>query len=490
MHMLSRERYRFAVDRREGHMKATRFMRWMSSRAPGRTLIAGGLVWILLTGTALAAPGDLDPSWGTKGLTRTAVAPEEGADFQNGLVIRSNGSVLVGGSSDMGEGQGGFNFRILGYTKRGVLDLSWGQGGVTATKVSPGTSTDFLQEHIWALAAQPDGKIVASGHADEGAGVGGINFALARYTSDGVLDPSFGGDGIVTTAMAPGDNTDRALGVLVQPDGKIVAIGGARQDADDSQESTEFALARYNADGTLDSGFGDGGRAYGTLTGGVPVELVLQPDGKIVVVGQVCVTESGTSCRSAVARYNSDGSPDVSFGGTGVVVTDVIEGFFDSFFDAALQSDGKILGAGPACTGVSGRTCDFLVVRYNADGSLDTSFGGDGIVTLALGPPNHRDVAESIALDPLGRIVAAGASGPTGASGNFALARFNPDGTLDPSFGSGGIVITPTSDPAGGYDEIFNVGIDKTGKIVAAGECDRPETGTDVCVVRYKGSDD
>lgn len=88
------------------------------------------------------------------------------------------------------------------------------------------------------------------------------------------------------------------------------------------------------------------------------------------------------------------------------------------------------------------------------------------------------------------RIVAGGASGPTGASGNFALARFNTDGSLDPSFGNGGTVVTPASDPAGGYDEIFSVGIDKTGKIVAAGECDRPGLGTGVCVVRYKGGND
>jgi uncharacterized delta-60 repeat protein len=452
------------------------------------TAFALVLALAVATGLAAAGPGQLDPSFGSGGLATSAIAPGAGPDFENGLAVQQDAKVVVGGGSDMGEGQGGWNFRLLRYTKHGALDPTFGQGGVVLTSIGDVAGDDsFTGDYLWWLALQPDGKIVASGHANDGEGQGGINFALARYTPDGTLDSSFSGDGKLTTAVAPGDNTDRANAALLQPDGKMVTVGAAEMD----DTTIDFALARYQPDGTLDTSFGDSG----IVTTGVPgqarelIEAALQPDGKIVAAGQACSAPSALTCDFVVARFLADGALDESFGDHGVVVTPVVAGFFDTAWAMALQPDGKIVAAGQACTGRSGRTCDFGLARYNPDGSLDGSFGGDGTVMVPIRPGSFRDAAYTVVLDSTGRIVVGGQSGPSGAISDFALARLNPDGSLDGSFGAGGIIVTPTSQPADAYDSIYDVALDKTGKIVAAGECDRPDTGTDVCVARYKGGD-
>jgi uncharacterized delta-60 repeat protein len=453
----------------------------MTRRTRGVGFIGAMALAFGLVAVAAGAGGDLDPSFGDRGLVATATAPGAGGDFQNGLAVRSDRSIVVAGSSDMGAA--GEQFRVSQYTKRGDLDASFGSGGTVITSVS---SQGFA--HIWEVALEPGGKIVVAGEASMGAGAGGSNFALARYNRDGSLDTSFGENGIVVTAVAQGDFRDNANAVALQADGKIVAAGGVRVSCP-QQACNDFVVVRYTYDGSLDASFGGGDGivttavAPGTRTDGV-TGVAIQPGGKIVAGGQANMGAGQGGLNFAFARYNSDGSLDVSFGGDGIVTTAVAPGDgFDTAWEFALQADGKIVGAGNA---VGLDRAYAALARYNTDGSLDLSFGVNGIATAKVGPAD--DDVWTVAIDAVGRIVIGGDTGEFPAL-DSAVARFSPNGTLDPSFGTGGVVVTPAA-PDGGYDAFYEVVLDKTGKIVASGECDQPETGTDVCVARYQTAPD
>ncbi len=279
---------------------------------------------------------------------------------------------------------------------------------------------------VYAAALQPDGKIVAAGSASGPTS----EFALARYNADGSPDTSFSGDGKLTTDIFGGQ--DYAYAVAVQADGKIVAVGAANINA--ASFFSSFALVRYNANGSLDTTFGSGGKV-GTDFGGATsaaTAVALQPDGKIVVAGSA--SEDGVINRFALARYNVNGSLDTSFGSGGKVST-AFFGFDDSASALALQDDGKILALGQAYPG--GANNQFALARYNADGSLDASFGTDGKVTTDFFGAN--DHGQSIVLQPGGKIIAAGTAYVPGTGiDHFAAARYTADGSLDTTFGTGG----------------------------------------------------
>jgi uncharacterized delta-60 repeat protein len=294
-------------------------------------------------------------------------------------------------------------------------------------------TTDFggLDEAL-GVAIQPDGRIVAAGQS-------GGDFALARYNRDGSLDTSFDGDGKVTTDF--GSPFDLALGVAIQPDGKIVAAGTSGGD---------FALARYNRDGSLDTSFDGDGKVttdFGALDAALGAPAI-QPNGRIVAAGY---TSAGGDF--ALARYNRDGSLDTSFDGDGKVTTD-FGSPFDQAEGAAIQPNGRIVAAG-----FNSAIGDFALARYNGDGTLDTSFDGDGKVMTDFG---GFEQAFGVAIQPDGRIVAAGGGGM---GIDFALARYNRDGTLDSSFDGDGKVTTDF----GSSDAALGVAIRPDGKIVAAG---------------------
>src|SRR5207247_6117422 len=215
----------------------------------------GGLVMLagaLLVAVAAAAPGKLDPGFGNGGVAVTATAPGAGDDGQNGLAIQTDGRIVVGGSSDMGAAAGGHQWRISRYTPKGELDGRFGAGGTVTTSMS---SAGGFDEHVWNLALDREGRIVAAG--DAVTATGGFDVALARFNADGTLDTSFGTAGKVTTAVGPGTRRDRAHDVEVLEDGKIVVAGFA--DMGPGAGGRNFMLARYNPDGTLDSSFGSGG---------------------------------------------------------------------------------------------------------------------------------------------------------------------------------------------------------------------------------------
>lgn len=365
-------------------------------------------------------------------------------EVANGVAIQTDGKIVAVGRWDKG-------------TTKYSYDHDWAltryntNGSLDTTFDGDGMVTTMFGgswDSANAVAIQSDGKIVVAGATE----YGGMVFGLARYNTDGSLDTSFSSDGKVTTQIGSGNN-DRANAVVIQPDGKIVAVG---EDMTNTQGNYSFALARYNTDGSPDSTFGTNGQLITDFTTGEDKAygVVLQPDGKIVAAG------SAQYNKFALARYNSDGSLDTSFDGDGMALTTLGTGF-NGAKAVALQSDGKIVAAGSTRITVWD---DFAVVRYNTDGSLDTSFSSDGKVTTGIG--SSRDYINALVIQPDGKILVGGYSymgSPT--SEDFTLARFDTDGSLDNSFGTDGIVATTIAN----YDAIYGMALQADGKIVAVG---------------------
>lgn len=422
--------------------------------------LVGTVVLLVATATSSAAnPGTLDPTFDGDGRVTTDLG---GRDSAGGIVIQPDGKIVAAG---FGAGPGEFDFAVARYNSDGSLDTSWGGDGTV--------NTDFAtsDDRGWALARQPDGKIVVAGQTfvTPSVGSGHLDFALVRYNSDGSLDTSFSGDGKVNTDLGVGE-TDAALGVALQSDGKIVAAGYVRNLFPDPLGPADFAVARYNADGTPDNTFGVGGKI--TTDFGQDHDeasaVLIQSDGRIVAGG---FAFSGTF-DFGLARYNTDGTPDLGWGGDGTVLTNF--GGTDSATGLALQSDGRIVAAGS--TNLSG-SVDMALARYNTNGSLDTGFDGDGMVTTDFG---GDDSASDVALQTDGKIVTAGSR--LVGTYDFALGRYLPNGSLDPLWSGDGKV---TTDFGGGSDIGFGVAIQADGKIVAAG-CAFCLEAYDFALARYK----
>jgi uncharacterized delta-60 repeat protein len=388
---------------------------------------------LLGASSAQAAPGDLDPTFSGDGLQFTDFGP--GPSSAGAVARQSDGKIVtVGGSA------GGF--ALARYNPDGSLDTSFSDDGKQTTSFG---DFDFVGRAN-GVALQPDGKIVVVGDS------GGPGFALARYNPDGSLDTTFSEDGKQTTDFGAGFAED----VVVQPDGKIVAVGT-------TEDVGDFALARYDPDGSLDTTFSGDGKQTTDFGEGTSLEgargVVLQPDGKVVVAGDTSGGEFG------LARYDPDGSLDTSFSDDGKETTD-FGGIIESARDVALQPDGKIVVGGDG----GPRGTDFALARYDPDGSLDTSFSDDGKQTTDFADPGGNLPADSIggiALQEDGKIIAAGASRPFAfgpVDDRFALARYNPDGSLDTSFSEDGKQITSFGDGAAS-----DLALRADGKIVAVG---------------------
>lgn len=340
--------------------------------------------------------------------------------------------------------------QVSGLRRPGDLDRTFnGDGRVV---------TDLGQlEAIEDLAVQRDGKIVVAGTtANETTFVG--QFALARYTRDGSLDTSFGSRGKVTTEF--GQSGSGAYAVALQGDGKIVVAGVTRG----GPAGADIALARYRPDGSLDASFGGDGKVatdFG-LTHEWANGLTIQPDGKLVVVGST--RPFGPYQENppdfALARYNADGGLDASFDGDGKVSTAFTSGWADNGYGIALAPDGKIVAAGWAAPdGVSGPGA-IDIARYNQDGSLDAGFDGDGKVISA---PSIDNGAFAVVVQPDGKVVVAGF---VFGGSNFALVRYTIGGSLDGTFGTGGVVTADFGAQFAGAQDLVR---QPDGKLVAAG---------------------
>jgi len=437
--------------------------RW---RAAVGALAALGLL-VAAVPAASAAPGTLDVSFGVGGGLRTNFGGTY--DWAFATAIQPDGRILAAGVSDA---KGTYDFALARYTSTHDLDPSFGHNGVVLT--------DFGHSYDWAyaLALQPDGRIVVAGVSDVS---GSKDFALARYNPDGTPDFGFGKNGRTTLGLRS-LTTDIIHGIVIQPDGKIVAAGVTYEDVVTLRPHGDFMVARFQPDGRPDLSFGVGGVTTTDFSGesyDEPYAVVLQPDGKIVLGGY---TNSGGgpgvlfgADQLALARYMPDGLLDPTFGREGKVVFD--GGSIDERLLAlALAPDGSLI-AGGYTNGE--RRGDLLLARLWPDGSLDRQFGntGKGFSINDLGTNSER--ISSLVLEPNGKIVA---GGQTAVSDNadFAVFRYDPRGFFDTSFGRAGVA---TFDFGGREDRIHAIALQPDGKIVAVGQSE-----ADFAVVRFNAA--
>lgn len=399
-----------------------------------------------------AAPGSLDITFGTGGKVTTPVGSF--TNYAQAVAVQPDGKIIAVGESNSG-------MSIARFNANGTLDTTFNGTGIAA----------FLPGSAYAVALLPGGKFLVAGNNGN---VANIDFQLRRYNSNGTLDTTFDGDGIVDTPVGPA--TDVAYAIAVQPDGKIVVSGRA-----DSNPIfvTNYGIVRYNPDGTLDPTFDGDGIVISPGPGNSLYDsIAIQPDGKLVFARTLY---SNSTYVATVLRYNANGSLDTDFGTDGRVSTPIGQGV--EFTSMALQTDGKIV---VACSAYVSNALgyDFAVLRFNSDGSADSSFGTDGLVTTSIGSGAAFDIPRAVAIQANGKIVVAGRS-PNGSNKDFAIVRYNRNGTLDPKFGTGGIVKT---DLGGAAEDIYAVAIQQNGRIVVAGESDFGSAGTrKFALARYMG---
>ena len=373
-----------------------------------------------LTVTVGGAPGVVDTSFnGGKQIVSVA----EGEDYARAVAVQADGKVITVGMTTTTAG--GADFAVTRHLRDGTLDTTFGNGGKVVTAIGAGRAGDEAN----AVAIQADGRIVVAGQTTNANGTD-IDFALVRYNADGTLDNRFGNGGKVVTAFGPA--TDRIHAIAIQADGRVVVAG----DSSSALSGMDFALARYNVDGSLDASFGTAGKVSTPIrpqsARDSAYALLLQPVG-----GETRIVAVGGEGDFIAARYTADGTLDNSFGSAGKV-----SGLFASTIGAAraatLVDGNRIVIAGAIQN-------DHALARLNADGSLDAGFGTGGKVITPLAAANW-DAATALARQADGKLLVGGwvYAGP-GTKGNFAVLRYAPEGSLDASFGDAGKVVTPVT---------------------------------------------
>jgi uncharacterized delta-60 repeat protein len=364
----------------------------------------------------------------------------------------------------------------------GDLDTAFGTSGEVLTAFPPASKQyKGTGGNPSVVAIQSDGKIVVAGQ-------GLHSFALARYNTDGSLDPTFGTGGKVETTFGT-NHQDSIAAIAFQPDGKIIAVGGTNV-LDSTTHENHFAIARYNTNGTLDTTFGPNHNGLVTtsiVANDFANSVVIQPDGKIVVAGsagsQAPLYGSSSTVSDALVRYNADGTLDTSFGQGGIIKMSIVPGASQEFNGVALEtinmggiSTTEIVASGPVVSSARGS----VLARFNLNGTLDPSFGSGG--TVILQTVNPVVVLSALAIQPDGKIVEAGTATSSQGVRDAAVVRFNSDGSLDTSF-----------DPNGPMPGLVDLGVtgladsvvlQPDGKIVVGGYGTSP-----ILLARLNGAD-
>lgn len=286
-------------------------------------------------------------------------------------------------------------------------------------------------EALWATAIQPDGKIIVVG--------GSERWRVSRFNSDGSLDTSFNRTGSVIPEIT--NYWSAARSVALQADGKIVVAGFANSlsftipnSNNPFRVSIRSLIVRYNSDGSIDSAFGDNGVATimnGDYNSHEVSSLSISPNGKILAVGSL---RTLGHTQIAIWRINNDGSPDAAFGNAGIVTTDI--GSESTAKAVAHANDGKIVVGG--CSQTSPYETDFAVLRYNEDGSLDLGFNATGYAGLQNLAGN--DCVTDLILPGDGTIIVGGNFATQGGGNTYTIAKYSHDGPFDYSFNGYGAV--------------------------------------------------
>ena len=394
--------------------------------------------------TSAQSGGSDDAVTPPPGVVLTSLSTSD--DIASAMSLQYDGMIVVSGFCNA-------SFTLLKYTPEGRLDPSFGTGGVVKT------IHKTVEDRSSATLVLGDGKILMAGSLYDN---NAMYFAMVRYQPDGNWDTTFGNKGLIVRSIGEGD--DVATSMALQPDGKIIVAGSST-----NGNYEDFALVRFNYNGTMDSTFGKNGMVISNISSGDDriAAVTLQRDGKIVAAGSAN-TDFG------VARYLPNGEPDRSFGANGIVIKSLQNGE-DLAQGVTIQPDGKIIVAGSS---FNGDNFDFAVARFTPEGRLDKTFGKEGIVLTPVG--DGDDKVNALALQPDGKIILAGSS-DNGAANDIALMRFSNSGTADESFGKKGLVITSVQK---GDENAYCIALQKDLKIVVAGNSNNG-FNNDFIIIRY-----
>jgi len=424
-------------------------------------LVALATLMLPFTQARASQQGALDPTWARDspqgpGKVMTSIGGSN--DSAHAIALQPDGKVLVTGTCY----NGNYEFCVLRYNANGTLDTSWSGTGTVITPMGA------FEDGAFAIAVQPDGKVLVAGTCQSAYRV----FCAVRYNANGSLDPGWNGTGKVMTQIAGNNGSSNATAMALQPDGKVLlagyCAGGTNND--------DFCALRYQVDGTLDRTWNGTGKVItpiGTSTDDAHA-IALQTDGKVLLAGR-CF--AGTNNEFCVLRYRADGTLDTDWNGTGRVMSPIGSGSA-SAAAIAVQSDGKVLVAGECWSGTASAFC---MLRYQTDGNPDLSWNGSGKTITQIGSGGF---ASSLAVQRDGKVLVAGEcfSGTT----DFCTVRYNADGTLDTTWGAVGTgkVITPI---ASSHDQAFAMALQPDGKVLLAGGCINSSNDFVFCAARLDG---
>ena len=394
---------------------------------------------------AHAQSGQLDPTFGTGGIFATST----GKSAANAVAIQTDGKIVVAGVGLTNSQPPNLADTLFRLNTNGTLDTTFGTAGM-ANLVSPSNAQAL---GFYGEAIQSDGKIVAVAETYNG-------LMVARVETNGSLDTSFGSGGFTATLpVIVGGFTSFPSNMALQSDGKIVVVAG---------QLNPSVIARFDSDGQLDTTFGTAGVA--NLAFPNPTQVAVQSDGRILVTSGADGAGAPVPSQQAgtIVRYKPNGAVDPTFGSAGIAAC------LPSASALIVQPDGKIVVAGGTTSKLNAPPAasdtGFGLVRYNTNGTMDKTFGTKGVAISDFGAAAPDSAGFALALQSNGDIVAAGTAGiiTSGVfTSSFGLARYTSVGVLDPTFGTGGEVITPLG--TGGASSVSAVAIQSDGKIVSAG---------------------
>jgi uncharacterized delta-60 repeat protein len=378
-----------------------------------------------------ASAGSLDPAFGDGGFALLPYGSAPATPTPMSAAVQADGKIVLGGSYSESFATANKNFAVFRFKPDFTVDTGFADGGLAQT-LYPGGGFGALGAS--AVTVDPSGRILAAGKV---APTGNhIVFGVVRYTTDGAVDPSFGNAGV--TLVDFGVITDLVTSIAVLPDGRILVSGTAGVLT--SAGGSDYAVARLDANGTLDPTFGSGGKAMVDVRSSIenPGVMAVQPDGKILIAGGSTQEPARLVLDLSVVRLMPNGALDATFATGGKLVA-TWPGSTSAAGGVAVDAAGRIVLVGGFSD--AAHTNDAMVLRLTPAGTFDVTFGTGGLVTTDFG---GQDGVGWTRLQPDGKIVAAGGTVAVGgASSSLLAARYKPDGTLDPSFGAAGKFVTP-----------------------------------------------
>ncbi|MEO5905888.1 MAG: T9SS type A sorting domain-containing protein [Saprospiraceae bacterium] len=394
--------------------------------------------------------GKLDSTFGDQGIVIKGFGGR--SNLLETMIIQQDQKIVAAGSSFLPNGWQPIMVASR-YMPDGSIDVEFGIEGYVSFALDNA-------EQCHAITIQPDGRILLAGQTTYHSNITHEvedDFVIVRLTQDGSLDHTFGNGGYLITHL--GQEYEWANEIIIQEDEKIIVVG-----ISSNLGSAQFAMIRYESNGDIDLSFGNEGIVRTSiLHWNEATAVVILPDGKIILGGTVNTGAFPRRTYFAMVRYHQNGTIDSLFGHDGFVQTDLAGSQGDDYvFSMLLEPDGKIVLGGYA-NFIFQDYADIGVVRYNADGTLDTSFGNGGMFIHTIGP---RTLIHSIARESNGKYLLAGISNVIDSVNNFFLARLEHNGSLDTTFGQQGIVLT---DILGNYEFLSTLLIQKDSKILVGG---------------------